>query len=153
MFFVTKALRSDISERCGAALPQPWAWSWNHLMWPVIWLVLDLPAACTTHKHPRIPKLCDRLQLVNSLWDFTVFVNSILGSWSEDNIYTNVWSILNHKIEKTTCQQVPSVKLIFTGPWNLCNMLSFLQSLSSYVEINQIITDKTSSFYWKIDRV
>ncbi|TRZ13371.1 hypothetical protein HGM15179_013732 [Zosterops borbonicus] len=38
------------------------------------------------------------------------------GSWSEDNIYTNVWSILNHKIEKTTCQQVPSVKLIFTGP-------------------------------------
>ncbi|KAF4795936.1 hypothetical protein TURU_088969 [Turdus rufiventris] len=37
-------------------------------------------------------------------------------SWSEDNIYTNVWSSLNHKIERIPCQQVPSVKFMFIGP-------------------------------------
>ncbi|RMC13447.1 hypothetical protein DUI87_10985 [Hirundo rustica rustica] len=46
----------------------------------------------------------------------TIAANEERGSQSEDNIYTNVWSILNHKIEKIPCQQVPSVKFIFIGP-------------------------------------
>lgn len=71
-----------------------------------------------------------------------MFVNSILGSWPEDAIYTNVWSILNHKIEKFPCQQFSSVKFMFIGPWNLPYILAFCKSLPHWNQFDYCWQDK-----------
>lgn len=71
-----------------------------------------------------------------------MFVNSILGSWPEDAIYTNVWSILNHKIEKFPCQQFSSVKFMFIGPWNLPYILAFCKSLPHWNQFDYYWQDK-----------
>lgn len=89
--------------------------------------------------------ITDILQPVNSLWYFIVFVNSILGSRSEDTIYTNAWSILNHKIEKIPCQQLPSVKFMFIRPWNLLYIFSSLQIFSTLKSIRWLLSRQAIS--------
>lgn len=109
----------------------------------VTYLHATLSAGCINHKYSRYQNhTTDKLQNIKYLWDFIVFVNSILGSWPEDAIYTNVWSILNHKIEKFPCQQFPSVKFMFIGLWNLPYILAFCKSLPHWNQFDYYWQDK-----------